>query len=121
MLDAGSVFEIEAFFMRRAILVAFSLLLAAPALAQSESFTPSQRQAIVQIMRDALKSDPTILRDAIATLQADDEAHDAADMKQRLDAKRQALTGLAGDPMAGNSTIRAARIAAACCRRCMRW
>ena len=35
-------------------------------------FTPAQRAEIVAIVRDALKQDPSILRDAVVALQADD-------------------------------------------------
>lgn len=34
-------------------------------------FTPEQRAEIIQIVREALKTDPTILRDAVAAYQAD--------------------------------------------------
>lgn len=34
-------------------------------------FTPSQRKEIIEIVREALKSDPTLLRDAILALQAE--------------------------------------------------
>jgi protein-disulfide isomerase len=91
--------------MRRFLLAAAVMLLALPAAAQqpdAQSFTAAQRREIVQIIRDALKSDPTILREAIATLHAQDEAQDAADTKSRLAAKQQALTATAGDPVAGN-------------------
>jgi protein-disulfide isomerase len=91
--------------MRHLVLAAAAMLLALPAAAQqadTPSFTAAQRREIVQIVRDALKSDPTILREAIATLHAQDEAQDAADTKSRLAAKQQALTATAGDPVAGN-------------------
>ncbi len=84
------------------ILLAPALLLASPAQAQSAAFTPEQRQQIVQILRDALKSDPSILRDAVVSLQADDQAHEAADQKTRVADKRQALLANAADPVAGN-------------------
>jgi protein-disulfide isomerase len=45
--------------------------------AAAQSFTPTQRAEIVQIMRDALKQDPSILRDAVAALQADEARHQA--------------------------------------------
>lgn len=63
--------------MRRALL---ALLLLLPALAASaENFTPAQRDEIVHILRDALKTDPTILRDALLALQADeDRSHERA-------------------------------------------
>ena len=58
--------------MRFALLALACLLpLARPTAA--EEFSPTQRQEIVQILRDALKTDPTILRDAFATMQAEEE------------------------------------------------
>ena len=45
---------------------------AATTVARADSFTPAQRAEIVTIVRDALKQDPSILRDAITSLQADE-------------------------------------------------
>ena len=36
------------------------------------AFTPAQRAAIVRVVREALTSDPSILRDAVAALRADE-------------------------------------------------
>ena len=76
------------------------LLLAAPA-AHAEGFSASQRQEIVGVLRDTLKTNPSILREAIAALQADD-AH-------RQDQVTRDVLGLLGpklveatDPVAGN-------------------
>ena len=44
----------------------------------SEPFTAEQRAAIVQVVRDALKQDPSILRDAIGALRAEDQQRQAA-------------------------------------------
>ncbi|MGI4953100.1 MAG: DsbA family protein [Janthinobacterium lividum] len=48
-----------------------ALILPPPAAA--DSFTPAQRQEIVTVLRQALKQDPTILRDAMAAMQADEQ------------------------------------------------
>ena len=40
--------------------------------AEAAEFTPAQRAEIVQILRDALKQDPSILRDAVSAMQADE-------------------------------------------------
>jgi protein-disulfide isomerase len=74
----------------------------APARAQSAGFTPDQRQQIIQIVRQALKADPSILRDAVAALQADNEARDVAESKARIAADRTDLLAKPGDPVAGN-------------------
>ncbi len=88
--------------MRRAILLAATLLLTAPAAAAEPGFTPEQRQQIIQIVRDALKTDPSILRDAVVALRADADAHEAADTKARIGTSEHALTAAPGDPVAGN-------------------
>jgi protein-disulfide isomerase len=75
----------------------------AGALAQTGGFTPEQRQAIVQIVRDALKNDPSILRDAVNALQTDDAARDAADAKARIAANHDKLYSRPGDAVAGNA------------------
>ena len=74
----------------------------AQASAQSSNFTPPQRQEIIRIIRDALKADPSILRDAVISLQADDTAREEADTHARLVAQQKALTANAADPVAGN-------------------
>ena len=69
--------------------------------AAAEQFTPAQRAEIVAIVRQALKQDPSILRDAVAALQADDAAHAAAESQAVLAAHRDMLVTPA-DPVAGN-------------------
>lgn len=62
--------------MRRVLL---ALVLLLPATAFADGFTPAQRAEIVHILRDALKTDSTILRDALGALQADEErSHERA-------------------------------------------
>ena len=61
----------ESFPVRSAVLLTLALLvLGRPAAA--DGFTPQQRDEIVRLLRDALRSDPSILREALAGLQADD-------------------------------------------------
>ena len=55
----------------------FALLLAAPPV-RADGFSQAQRDEIVGIVREALKQDPTILRDAIDALQADEGARQDA-------------------------------------------
>jgi protein-disulfide isomerase len=88
--------------MKRLVLCLCLVAAFAPAYAQSDSFTPAQRQEVVKIIRDALKSDPSILRDAVEALQADDAVRDAADTKARLKDQQKALIANAADPVAGN-------------------
>jgi len=94
-----------------ALLAALLVAVALPAAAQQRSSAPSppssfsaaQRAEILQILRNALRTDPSILRDAITALQEDE-----ADRQQG--ASRAAIAGLAddllhtpGDPVAGNA------------------
>ena len=78
-----------------------AVLALAPLPATADAFTPAQRAEIVQIMRDALARDPTILRDALSALEAQDSARQKA-------ASRAAIAGLGtglidpADPLAGN-------------------
>jgi len=71
------------------------------ATARADSFTSQQRAEIVAILRDALKQDPSILREAVAALQADDAT-------KSQESTRTALTKLGdrlvspNDPSVGN-------------------
>jgi protein-disulfide isomerase len=65
-------------------------------------FSPAQRQEIVDILRQALKTDPSILRDAVSALQSDDEAKLAADEKSLIAHNKDTLFAKAGDAVAGN-------------------
>ena len=81
--------------MRRAIFVLATLLAAASPAAALE------RNDVIAILRDALRTDPSILRDALQALQADDA-------KREQQAAQAALTQLGSrlvdpaDPVAGN-------------------
>jgi protein-disulfide isomerase len=70
--------------------------------AESGVFTPQQRAAIVDILRQALKSDPSILRDAVTAMQADDGAREEAASRAAIASSQQALLHTAGDPVGGN-------------------
>jgi protein-disulfide isomerase len=69
--------------------------------ASAAEFTPAQRAEIVTILRDALKQDPSILRDAVVALQADEG-------ERTQEASRAAIAQVRGqlvtpaDPMTGN-------------------
>jgi protein-disulfide isomerase len=65
--------------------------------ASADEFTPAQRAEIVRILREALKQDPSILRDAVDAMQADEgRARQAA-----LAAAKDRLVDPA-DPVGGN-------------------
>ena len=71
------------------------------ATAHAGEFTPAQRAEIVQIMRDALKQDPSILRDAVNAMQADDGDRQQAAARAAIAAARGKLVNPA-DPVAGD-------------------
>ena len=68
----------------------------------SSVFTPVQRAAIVDILRQALKSDPSILRDAVTAMQADDGVREEAAARAAIASSQQALLHTEGDPVSGN-------------------
>ncbi|HUB13588.1 MAG TPA: DsbA family protein [Acetobacteraceae bacterium] len=86
----------------RACLILLSVV-CLPALpgAAAAQFTPEQRAEIVAIVRQALKQDPSILRDAVAAMQADDDARAAANARAAVAAHRDLLV-TPEDPVAGN-------------------
>ena len=92
--------------MIRALAVLAFLLSGPPALAQSStppsSFTAAQRQEIIDIIRQALRSDPTILRDAVTALQADDTDREQGAARAAITGSRDALLRTPGDPIEGN-------------------
>ncbi len=66
------------------------------------SFTPQQRLEIIDIIRGALKADPSILRDAVGALQQDESQKQAAATQAALAGMEGALQHTPGDPVAGN-------------------
>jgi protein-disulfide isomerase len=68
---------------------------------RADEFTPTQRAEIVRIVRDALRQDPTILRDAVAALQADEGERQQASSRAAIAAARDTLVD-PSDPVAGN-------------------
>jgi protein-disulfide isomerase len=90
--------------MRLLLAVLFALLAlpAARAADPPATFTPAQRAEIVAIVRDALVRDPSILRDAVAALQASDAAQRDAATRGAIAEAGPTLTRAPGDPVAGN-------------------
>jgi protein-disulfide isomerase len=89
--------------MRRILSLLAALLLglaAVPALAQG--FTPQQRTEIVDVVRAALKADPSILRDAITALQQDESRQQQAAARATIPGLAEALNHTPGDPVDGN-------------------
>jgi protein-disulfide isomerase len=69
--------------------------------AWADEFTGAQRAEIVTIVRDALKKDPTILRDAVLALQSDDGERDKVANRAAVASARDALV-TPNDPVGGN-------------------
>ncbi|ATI12247.1 MULTISPECIES: DsbA family protein [Acetobacter] len=74
----------------------------APVRAADSSFTPAQRAEIVNIMRNALKTDPTILSDAIASLQNQAAAQKNASALDLVRHNKPLFGGSSTDVVLGN-------------------
>ncbi len=91
--------------MTRALVLSAALsLVASPAAAQP--FSAEQRAAIVEILREALRSDPSILREAFAALEAAERAAEAEARRQAVRAEAEALFRNADDPALGPARAR---------------
>jgi len=69
--------------------------------ARAAEFTSAQRAEIVAVVREALKQDPSILRDAVVALQADDGEKSQTAARAAIAASKNTLV-IASDPAAGN-------------------
>lgn len=96
----------KAQFMRtalfRLLLVTALLFGSLAARAQSQGFTPQQRDEIVSIVRNALKQDTSILRDAVIALQDEDARQQNQAQSGMLRNFAPELTQKPGDPVGGN-------------------
>ncbi len=96
--------------IRRLAALALLALLALPALAQTASplpqgkngFSPAQRAEIVEVIRNAMRTDPTILRDAVVALQQAESDRENTVARDAILGLGPALTHTQGDPVAGN-------------------
>ena len=77
-----------------------------PLAAQAQPFTAEQRAEIVEILREALRSDPSILREAFAALEAAERAAEAEAKRKAVQAEAEALFRNADDPVLGPSRAR---------------
>jgi protein-disulfide isomerase len=86
------------------LLRAAAFLALLPGLAQAADpvFNQAQHDEIVSIVRQALKSDPSILRDAVVALQADNETHETAMQQSMISMRKKDIFSNFGDPQAGN-------------------
>ncbi len=90
--------------LRLPAVLAVLTLAALPRLAAAEPFTADQRTEIVQILRDALKRDPSILRDAIEALRQDEAQRKAEAVRAQADHLVDPADPVTGNPK-GDVTI----------------
>ncbi|MBP0491508.1 DsbA family protein [Roseomonas sp. SG15] len=74
-----------------------------PPAATAPAFSAQQREEIVSILREALKSDPSILRDAVGAMQEAQRTEQANSQRAALAASHDALFNDARDPIKGNA------------------
>ncbi len=80
--------------------LAAGLAIAPPALAQG--FSPEQRREIVEVLRDALRQDPGILREALLALEQAETRDRAGAQRAAIAEQAEALFRTAEDPVKGN-------------------
>jgi protein-disulfide isomerase len=85
-----------------AMALALPVLLAGAAPSRAQGFTPEQRAEILDILRQALREDPTILRDALVGLEAADQQERAAAQRAAIGRHADALFRDGADPVKGN-------------------
>lgn len=84
-------------------LLLLPLLALAPApLAAEAAFTPAQRGEVLEILRQALREDPTILREALGALDAAEARDRALAATRALATEREALLRNPADAVRGN-------------------
>ena len=71
---------------------------------RADEFTPAQRAEIIRILRDALKQDPSILRDAVTAMQSDESDRQRATLAAVKDTLVDPRDSVAGNPQ-GDVTI----------------
>lgn len=88
----------------RAFPVACALLLATVggAAAQDGAFTAEQRQEVIGILREALRQDPSILREALEAMQQAEERERRAAARAAIADNAEALLRDPADPVLGN-------------------
>jgi protein-disulfide isomerase len=94
-------------------LAAAIIFAAPPSFAQQSATTASktalsaaQRAEVIALIRQELVQDPSILRDAVASLQAQDQASQAQAQGNAIAAQQKALTANPADPEIGNPQAR---------------
>jgi protein-disulfide isomerase len=73
-----------------------------PGAASAQSLSPQQRAEVVEVLREALKRDPTILRDAVAAMQQAQQQDRSVSQRGAIATHREALLHDVSDPVKGN-------------------
>ncbi len=71
-------------------------------MAAAQGFTPAQRQEILGILREAMRQDPSILRDALVALESAELRQQEGTMRAAIAANAEALFRDPEDPVQGN-------------------
>ena len=85
-----------------AALALFAALAAAPAPAPAQALSEAQRAEVVEILRRALREDPSILRDAVTAMQDAEERDRAEAGRAAIQRSADQLFRDAADPVRGN-------------------
>lgn len=86
--------------MNRRGLVALGALI--PGIALGQALSPEQRADVLQILRDALRQDPSILRDAMASLELAEQTERATAQARAITARADQLFRDPQDAVKGN-------------------
>ena len=82
---------------------ALAAVLAWGAPAQAQGLTPEQRQEVLALLRDALRQDPSLLREALGALEAADVRDREGAQRVAIAAHGDALYRDPADPVKGNA------------------
>jgi protein-disulfide isomerase len=85
---------------RRGLMALGAALL--PGAAMAQALSPEQRAEVLQLLRQALREDPSILRDAMASLEQSEQAERSSAQSTAINARAELLFRDASDPVKGN-------------------
>lgn len=86
--------------MRRGLVALGAALL--PGAAMAQALSAEQRAEVLQLLRQALRDDPTILRDALANMEQAEQAERNSAQSRAIGSRADALFRDAADPVKGN-------------------
>nr|WP_314072443.1 DsbA family protein [uncultured Roseococcus sp.] len=87
--------------MKRRGLVALGAALV-PGAAMAQALSPEQRAEVLQLLRQALREDPSILRDALTAVEEAEEANRSSAQTRAIAARAEQLFRDPADPVKGN-------------------